>query len=890
MTQSSSRRSELFQAAVTGRTSEPYNLTRSSAARPMSPDVVAVRATDGDDLHDPIWVRLTIEEGSYPPIAVNKAALSLFADRIQIRVPETKFTITVYFRDVFKLEPFVERYELVLHTGNFSHRRYVLAAYLPSTIPMIYEIISSKVIERNVKFSPNTPALSSSPGKSLLLDSFHSPESRRNFGLPGAAPAVDEYYSLVHTPAMSRDTARRTSGGPEHTAGPQLPPHLRLSRVSSGGAAHPSPGASRGGEQFGWRGVSNSTGGATDLSNLLALTRDSRKPPHVASAEAVETSAVPSAVQRSSNSSPPRQHGMSDGSEGRRVYQTQATSNIVPHRSSADDVAAPAPPLWLIQRNLSEIEQRERAIHFQGVTSKQSKSVDSSHTELWNGYHAEPSANEFVFDKPPPSSANPSQQKQHRSLAPPRVSPPRTDRLPRAHWAEAAAGLLVEVGAPAKGAHRTSALLPQPVIASEESIAAARDKLFSAMVIGGGNGDGGGTRAPRDNSSSGAPPTPSAQSTVAGISRDRGPPLGASLVVGPSSSSLDLIRELAPGRRPSPQHVVPTFVPLSPTADDDGRASPGLPLAPSALGTARKHASVSTRSVAPPLTKPVVVDHSAVSASASHTVSASSPQMLTADHPEQSNRVLGQQAAAPVEVASAVEGRTKSPSKGDPQRPTAPPNEQSLRDAVQAQHMRVMQELAQVQLAQKAQVQLAAEKQQQISRQQTSATEPGKSAVMNVSAPVQQQRPAQKGPDQQSAQRPPPPPPPPPTAWIGPPAPSAAPVPSNTLAPSIRPPISPRPSQQSSDAPLRTNASPESRSSSPSSKIPPSRRPMERPLPDGGGGLMRRSSMPNGSFGSHSTVSSRSATPQENQSRVLERASSSLTRSAAPTVRPTPKA
>jgi hypothetical protein len=170
----------------------------------------------------------------------------------------------------------------------------------------------------------------------------------------------------------------------------------------------------------------------------------------------------------------------------------------------ANDVAAPAPPMWLIQRNLVEIENRDRAIHLRPTPRSAATSNTSSNP--WVGYQAEPFATgEFVFDQPPPSHPyHLEKDTRRRFLFPPKTSPPRgaqdgrrtaASSPPRrnvtTNWA--ACDMVVEGSntfepaerlAPPQSQPLASAVLRASTASQQESVTASRDQLFASMVLG----------------------------------------------------------------------------------------------------------------------------------------------------------------------------------------------------------------------------------------------------------------------------------------------------------------------------------------------------------------------------------------------------------------------
>ena len=103
---------------------------------------------------EPIRVNLSILEASFNPIRVAEAVVSIFMHGIRVRVPQTKFTVTVYYRDVLQVETLMESKTLVLHTMVCqSHRQYVLQCLEGRTLPFLHGILSANV---NVREIPQT--------------------------------------------------------------------------------------------------------------------------------------------------------------------------------------------------------------------------------------------------------------------------------------------------------------------------------------------------------------------------------------------------------------------------------------------------------------------------------------------------------------------------------------------------------------------------------------------------------------------------------------------------------------------------------------------------------------------------------------------------------------
>ena len=964
-----------------------------------------------------IWVRLTIEEGTYQPISVDKAALSLFADRLLIRVPETKFTITIYLRDVFKLEPFVERYELILHTGNFSHRRYVLSAYLPSTVPMLYEILSTRITERDTKFPAdgsysNSTKYAASSRTDFFGGAFAASEVSPigpGYKSNGRPRALVDDYSLVHTPPANSSRQHRAQaddpGLPSSRSGSSaanaggVPLHLRLSRVSvaapgassqrsasnsawnqrhqlpSHAAFHGGVEAPPGQQYHHYHADASQTGNATDLSHLLALTKDARKPPHVAALPSQNGSYG----DRSTSQSPPRHVSPQSLRKGPPLIAGGGTA-----LRYQDEVVAPAPPIWLIQRNLSEIDSRDRALHHRDRVGGGVRSTELDRSSLWNGYHVENETGEFVFDTPPPDVFDQMKTQLH-SIVSPRPSPPRANnnspvrggggggRVTHAStsWATALEESVPQVRGRSP-TYASQSALREP---SRDDAAHARDRLFATMVGGAPSVETG----PSRTLATGPPPPSFRPATTAAdgptlsiepsrLAPSRKPSSSSASATGQPvatftsiSAQVDAAREISDQTLPSPippnkygtkSVAPPSARPLQqeqqqqqqPVREQRSQAGPQQPSSPSPNIVA-----IVTSSEPPPSSRPapaeqsssvfVVLDAPTLSGAASRT------QEQTVNgtaQPTRPNPSSGGSATSSYSAAPIVERATQPATSGD--QPSKP-----MWELMQAQHLRVMQELAQLQQA-KAQgtssaasvpvreddVALSQQQQQQQQRQQPSAVKPTpvpdlpprspvlEDAVASTPSPRFATRPPLNRPpthpaDTRTSQQHPPLPPPAPTSWIGQPligAPSAQPQnqapKSSGLPPPARAATPPRTSPVRTDLRVSGNVtspvrspSVDSTSSRGSAKIPPSRRPMDNsraPSSGGpmaafsggdGGSLMRRSSS---AAAGGSALSSRSGTPQSQQQQPGSyrgqgntQSSSSQQRAAAPAARPQAK-
>lgn len=256
---------------------------------------------------DILTIALTIEEDNYSPITVEGAALSLFVDRCEVCVPQTRFTVTVYFRDVHKVIPWSpERPTVVLLTGVFARRRYVLSAPWPNggtTLQMIGDIIKSRVQEREEPKYPSSRI--NSPYHQLQATVFDR-------GVP--IPRSQSIPTNIPDLSNVSDTMIRSRRAP--------PPDVNASAVTP-----------------------RRSGRITPDKDPVGLVLS---PPQQLWSETVSRE-----VQ----------------TEGEKKLEPELQRNelVAPwsdaNLSTSGPVESPPPPLWLLQRNMAKIELHEKQLH-----------------------------------------------------------------------------------------------------------------------------------------------------------------------------------------------------------------------------------------------------------------------------------------------------------------------------------------------------------------------------------------------------------------------------------------------------------------------------------------------------------------------------------------------
>jgi hypothetical protein len=372
-----------------------------------------------------IAVTVVIEEDGYAPISVDGALLNLFVDRLEVCVPETKFTVKIYLRDVYRLQPLdhseaTNSPELVFYTGHFAPRRYILKAYGPgstTSLKMLYDMIRGKVPHRD---APDFPSARTDVHRQAAERVFGRAATSLAHGTAawggrptadpyGTAPPIDlqELRTEAAMPSIhgafdwGAESHRSTHGASNTTSRSasvrQPPPH-----VSSSAAA------------------TNSTG-ATNLSSLWTVSSSRRLPPDVASslrtsrandgfkrggASVVDESTSPIAAAStravsfmSPGDSPPghpRRTATAVGTQvitadvgtdaprhsvalSHRVSPSAAESvgvqtnpTTMPLNTPSRDIAtappsgpvtAPSAPLWFLRRNVEKMQQTDLLLH-----------------------------------------------------------------------------------------------------------------------------------------------------------------------------------------------------------------------------------------------------------------------------------------------------------------------------------------------------------------------------------------------------------------------------------------------------------------------------------------------------------------------------------------------
>ncbi|CUI14665.1 Hypothetical protein, putative [Bodo saltans] len=229
-----------------------------------------------------IAVTVVIEEDGYAPISVDGALLNLFIDRLEVCVPETKFTVKIYLRDVYRLQPLdhspaTNSPELVFFTGHFAPRRYILKAYGPgstTSLKMLYDMIRGKVQHRD---TPDFPFARTDVHRQAAERIFGSSAPLHNAAAWGSnapgqytstAPPInlEDLADATMMPSMhgafdwgvdSRPGSMTTS---RSASVKQPPPFMPSSSATTHGAA---------------------TAGATNLSSLWNASSGRRLPPDV---------------------------------------------------------------------------------------------------------------------------------------------------------------------------------------------------------------------------------------------------------------------------------------------------------------------------------------------------------------------------------------------------------------------------------------------------------------------------------------------------------------------------------------------------------------------------------------------------------------------------------